>query len=183
MSTLFILLPLMLFALTSWQASSSTADGMSSSVWPEPSRSAVRSSYTTTASCSVAASGNAERFCERDRQSAMMAASSLRIRLRRFLLKFTCRKDRFELSNFLVRGCNQQQKNSVARIRISITTVPISIPQINVGRPQIDFAAVASIGYIRAVSVTDCWYSPVVVLSSSTSSGPMSYPVGNVFKL
>lgn len=38
MSTLFILLPLMLFALTSWQASSSTADGMSSSVWPEPSR-------------------------------------------------------------------------------------------------------------------------------------------------
>uniref|UniRef100_A0A182TPZ9 Uncharacterized protein n=1 Tax=Anopheles melas TaxID=34690 RepID=A0A182TPZ9_9DIPT len=77
-----------------------------------------------------------------------------------------------ELSSLRVRGCTQQQKKSVARISISITTVPISIPQISVGRPQIDFAAVASIGYIRAVSVTDCWYSPVVVLSSSTSSGP-----------
>lgn len=75
------------------------------------------------------------------------------------------------MSSLRVRGCTQQQKNSVARISSSITTVPISIPQISVGRPQIDFAAVASIGYIRAVSVTDCWYSPVVVLSSSTSSG------------
>lgn len=50
--------------------------------------------------------------------------------------------------------------------------VPIRIPQISVGRPQIDFAAVASIGYIRAVSVTDCWYRPLELLNSKTSSGP-----------
>lgn len=56
---------------------------------------------------------------------------------------------------------------------ISITMVPIRIPQISVGRPQIDFAAVASIGYIRAVSVTDCWYRPLELLNSSTSSGPV----------
>lgn len=55
---------------------------------------------------------------------------------------------------------------------ISITMVPIRIPQISVGRPQIDFAAVASIGYIRAVSVTDCWYRPLELLNNSTSSGP-----------
>lgn len=55
---------------------------------------------------------------------------------------------------------------------ISITMVPIRIPQISVGRPQIDFATVASIGYIRAVSVTDCWYRPLELLNSSTSSGP-----------
>lgn len=55
---------------------------------------------------------------------------------------------------------------------ISITMVPIRIPQISVGRPQIDFAAVASIGYIRAVSVTDCWYRPLELLNSRTSSGP-----------
>lgn len=33
-STLFILQPSMLFALTSWAASSKTADGISSIVWP-----------------------------------------------------------------------------------------------------------------------------------------------------
>lgn len=57
---------------------------------------------------------------------------------------------------------------------ISITMVPIRIPQISVGRPQIDFAAVASIGYIRAVSVTDCWYRPLELLNNRTSSGPGS---------
>lgn len=57
---------------------------------------------------------------------------------------------------------------------ISITMVPIRIPQISVGRPQIDFATVASIGYIRAVSVTDCWYRPLELLNSRTSSGPGS---------
>lgn len=55
-----------------------------------------------------------------------------------------------------------------------MTMVPIRIPQISVGRPQIDFAAVASIGYIRAVSVTDCWYRPLELLNNRTSSGPGS---------
>lgn len=55
-----------------------------------------------------------------------------------------------------------------------MTMVPIRIPQISVGSPQIDFAAVASIGYIRAVSVTDCWYRPLELLNSRTSSGPGS---------
>lgn len=45
----------------------------------------VRSSYTTTPSRS---NGMPDKFCDLDRHSAMMAASSLRIRLRRFLLKF-----------------------------------------------------------------------------------------------
>ena len=58
--------------------------------------------------------------------------------------------------------------------------VPIRIPQISVGRPQIDFAAVASIGYIRAVSVTDCWYRPLELLNNRTSSGPVNEERRNV---
>lgn len=49
------------------------------------SYSSVRSSYTTTPSRS---NGIPDKFCDLDRHSAIIAASSLRIRLRRFLLKF-----------------------------------------------------------------------------------------------
>lgn len=71
------------------------------------------------------------------------------------------------LNIFLCLGSSQQHKKNEARINM-ITMNPITILQITTGgEPQMIFGEPASIGgHIRAVKVTDCWYSPVDVLST-----------------
>lgn len=75
-------------------------------------------------------------------------------------------QSRVGLSIFLCLGSSQQHKNNEARIKM-ITMNPIIILQITTGKPQMIFGEPASIGgHIRAVNVTDCWYSPVDELST-----------------
>lgn len=75
-------------------------------------------------------------------------------------------QSRVGLNIFRCLGSSQQHKNNEARINM-ITTKPIIILQITTGSPQMIFGEPASIGgHIRAVNVTDCWYSPVDVLST-----------------
>lgn len=62
----------------------------------------------------------------------------------------------FGLRNFRRLGNSQQHTNIVVNNNnIKIQKLPI-IPQIITGKPKIVFGAPASIGHIRAVSVTDC---------------------------
>lgn len=78
------------------------------------------------------------------------------------------------LKTFRRFGNSQQHRNNATSTRTMRTMHPIIMHQTMAGNPQNILGEPASMGgHIRAVKVTDCWYSPFFDdKSMDTSSGP-----------